>query len=54
MDARDILATVGLVLLAAGSWAVYPPAGLVVPGAICCCWAFRPPTRSTTNKSRKP
>ncbi|MCP1832820.1 hypothetical protein [Bradyrhizobium sp. USDA 4545] len=33
-DARDAVLAFGLVLLAAGLWFVWPPASLIVPGAV--------------------
>ena len=33
IDIYDVLALVGLALLTAGGWLVWPPAGLLVPGA---------------------
>ncbi|MCK1503103.1 hypothetical protein [Bradyrhizobium sp. 188] len=34
IDARDVMLASGLALLAGGLWQVWPPAALIVPGAI--------------------
>lgn len=33
-DRRDIVGLAGLALVGAGAWWVFPPAGLIIPGAI--------------------
>ncbi|EJN11837.1 hypothetical protein PMI42_04852 [Bradyrhizobium sp. YR681] len=33
-DVRDVMLTIGLLLLAGGFYLVWPPAALIVPGAI--------------------
>jgi hypothetical protein len=33
-DVRDVIGLVGLALIGGGAWMVYPPAGLICPGAI--------------------
>jgi hypothetical protein len=33
-DARDLLALIGLALLAYGLWLVYPPSAFIVPGTM--------------------
>ncbi len=33
-DRRDIVGLAGLVLIGVGAWWVFPPAGLIIPGAI--------------------
>lgn len=40
MDARDVIALIGLVLLAAGLHHVFEPAALIVPGAILTWYAL--------------
>lgn len=34
VDARDVLAGLGLALVSGGAWLIYPPAAFIVPGAI--------------------
>jgi hypothetical protein len=34
VDTRDVVLATGLVLLSVGLWKVWPPAALIVPGAI--------------------
>lgn len=41
IDARDVIAVVGLVLLAVGLYQVYRPAALIVPGALLTWFALR-------------
>lgn len=40
IDARDVIAVIGLVLLSAGFYQIYWPAALIVPGGILCWYAF--------------
>lgn len=41
MDARDLIAVIGMALVAGGLYLIYPPAALVVPGAILTWVALR-------------
>lgn len=34
MDKKDALLFVGLTMMAAGCWMIYPPAALIVPGIV--------------------
>ena len=34
LDRRDYVGLIGLAMLGAGFWMVFPPAGFVVPGAV--------------------
>lgn len=43
-NVRELVFALGLVLLAAGAALVYPPAGLIVPGAILVWLAIPPAT----------
>lgn len=40
-DLSDVLATVGLLLMAAGAGWIYPPAGLIVPGVVLFLMGIR-------------
>lgn len=40
MDARDVIAIIGLLLLAGGLYFVFWPLALLVPGAILCWYGF--------------
>lgn len=42
LDARDVTAIVGLIMLAAGCAMAWPPLGLIVPGAVLTWKALRP------------
>ena len=37
---RDVLAAVGAALLVAGAWLAYPPAGVIVAGAVLIAVSF--------------
>lgn len=34
VDARDVMLVLGLAMLGAGCWMVWPPAGLIAPGLV--------------------
>lgn len=35
-----LVGVLGALLLAYGTWMIYPPAGFVVAGALCLCWSW--------------
>lgn len=41
MDLRDLIATLGLVMLGAGCYFIHPPLGLIIPGALITWKAMR-------------
>lgn len=43
--ARDVLALLGLVLLATGFWLIYPPSALIAAGALLVLVAIAPALR---------
>lgn len=54
IDARDVIAVIGLSLLSAGLYQIYWPAALIAPGAILCWYALvalRYPNTPTTRHS---
>ena len=46
LDINDILTLVGMVMIFAGLWWVYPPAALVVIGAVLFLAGTRPPEKA--------
>jgi len=40
VDARDVIAVIGLALVAAGFWPIYPPLSAIVPGAVMIWYAL--------------